>query len=876
MPYTVDEFASELKARYPDTYAQLSNEEAVQKAIAKKPEIQSQIIQEPTNKFTVSSFATELKNRYPDTYSRLSDEEAVQKAISKKPELKNVIEFDKPSLIEKGIRLAKKGLSKADQAIRSFVDENQPGQAQEIEDLKSKFKETFTPAPNEPNQVELAPKETKEPISFGVTRNFEKSSDVDATTSAAKNLEIPDQIPLPKQSDAEDPELANLENRFYQASDPEIKATTLASLPMDKGIELLKSVSEDEKIKVEEHLEKIAKDRNSGLNAFAIGLLNSTPIPTFFPDETKEHLREVQLDAPIMNTAGQITGTISQAMLGGTAVKSLLNKVPVLAKSPLVVNVLTRLGVSGAIAAEQNIGRKDFTEALKDVVQQSGGGALSIVPEIVFPAGVSQVIAQPLTDLIYDVASGKIRGEEIGSKDWWINEAVSLASSLGFAIKDATSGKSFKNEQDIYRKEIKDFLSKNKDAKIEFTMPKERDAKLTAMVRENIAQTQSPAKSNIIEPEQAEFQTETLPNGMEVTRNVRQPPTEADLKMTVAKEGESPYINKSGEEALNEPPIEQKPQLPAEDVQEPRDEALRANEAQEPSDTPQSKGDRGQDTWAYGETKPEIESALSETSPETFDNAIDQKVSDEIDRLNFQSEEMQKIDEQMGSKFQSVRESEKMASQRGSIWLPGEKKNAEISGGEQKVAETLEAGRFQSLNPVQKIKDSISGIANSIKQNFTKFEADVEKFPQYKDDKRTQSIPMRRNIFDLTAKYRHASLAPLYKAEGKKGLRRATDILLLRNLKLRGEKGQTLENNLTVKEVSKHLDWLEKTSSPEVMQSVEDIKTILRGIGEELVARNKLSAESLEEDYFPHKVLDYLPDFMRGSKTPMNRKFGEP
>lgn len=256
---------------------------------------------------------------------------------------------------------------------------------------------------------------------------------------------------------------------------------------------------------------------------------------------------------------------------------------------------------------------------------------------------------------------------------------------------------------------------------------------------------------------------------------------------------------------------------------------------------------------------------------------IASRVSDEIDRLNtivFKSGAMKNVESEMNIKLEKAKKEERIAAQRGWLKLSGEGKTP--PGGDAEVVKTLEAGRFESLNPAEKIAIGIKRFTNSIKKNFTKYEADVETFPQYRDDRRTQHNPMRRILFDTVSRYRHATVGTIYKNEGKKGLRRITDLLILRNLKLRGEKGQVLENNLNVKQVTKHLEWLENTSSPEVLAAAEDIKKILNGLGEELVSRGKLKAEVLEEDYFPHKVLEYLPDFMRGLKTPMNRKFGEP
>lgn len=271
------------------------------------------------------------------------------------------------------------------------------------------------------------------------------------------------EIPIPKLDS--NPEIAAIESRFYSIQDPRAKALELKSLPQNKGTELLNKLPEDQKKSVQIELGNLINEDRKG-NAFAMGLLQSTPIPTFLPEESKKELAETAKVAPLATAAGQITGTVGQAIVGSGAINKLLGKT-VIAKSPLLKTALTRFTTAGAIAAEQNIGRKDIKEAIGDVIQQSGGGLVSLIPEVVAPPGVAQLIAQPLGDLVYDAVSGKIRGQDVGSKNWWKNELITLASSAGFAIKDAASGKTFEVEQQAQRDELKNLFEKGKVKKIE-------------------------------------------------------------------------------------------------------------------------------------------------------------------------------------------------------------------------------------------------------------------------------------------------------------------------------------------------------------------------------------------------------------------------
>ena len=56
--------------------------------------------------------------------------------------------------------------------------------------------------------------------------------------------------------------------------------------------------------------------------------------------------------------------------------------------------------------------------------------------------------------IAYDAAVGKVRGEDVFSKNWWRDEALNLALSAGFAIKDVASGDVFRAEQSQMRKEL--------------------------------------------------------------------------------------------------------------------------------------------------------------------------------------------------------------------------------------------------------------------------------------------------------------------------------------------------------------------------------------------------------------------------------------
>ena len=688
------------------------------------------------------------------------------------------------------------------------------------------------------SQVQIEEK----PFSFGVTRGFEVETPSQETTTPV--TETPPQ----------DMTKPNLENRFSVKPEPAVPEQT-ATITDPLIEEKYKAVAESE-------------------SALTAGAKEAGLALTYGKSPVSKYRRE---EHPVASTIGTIAGAIAPVIAGGTGVTKSLTAIPKVATAvkaskgaEVAVNGIARMTTATVDFLARN-NEELFSDdpeirgnAKKNLAINLAASAASPLPETFLPKNLIQPFAQGATDLLVETIGQAVTGDNAFSKENLVNTIASTIAGTAFGFMDVKGPKhsSIKNIQKISKA-------------ANFEISKEREAQITKLIRKNLAETQTPAKSNIMEPEAPEFKTETLPSGMEVTRHVRQPPTESDLAATVDAEPQKPYINEY--ERTNKPQPQPGDIIPSR-LSESGTEALRPDEAQRPGNPPSGEGNRGEGTWTYGDTRPGIESTLAETSPETLGSKITQKASKEIDRLNviaFKSKGMRDVNAKMDAKLQNVKAAERKAAQRGFILLPGEGKPEPV-GGEEAVAQTLEAGRYESLNPAEKIKNSVGRFINTIKQNFTKYEADVEDFPQYRDDRRTQFDPMRRGLFDTIAKYRHASVSNLYKKEGKKGLRRATDILILRNLKLRGEKGQTLENNLTVDQVIKHLDWLEKTSSKEVLDAANDAKTLLKGAGQELVERGKLTAESLEEDYFPHKVLDYTPDFMKGLRTPMNRKFGEP
>jgi hypothetical protein len=251
---------------------------------------------------------------------------------------------------------------------------------------------------------------------------------------------------------------------------------------------------------------------NTLADIFSFGLTGLIPIP-----DREKQMRE---DAPIASTVGEVAGTLVGTVgMGGAAAKQLAGRIT----SPLARNLIARGGVAGLVTAASSVddlreGRKTVKETILDVAQNSAGGAVSIVPEVIAPAGVTQLLAQPLTDLIFDAATDKLRGFDVGSKEWWKREAVNLALSLGFAVRDVKNGAEFKAEQAAQREELGSWLN-----------GREVEIRPVGALAEELMKPTIPIKEQAQSDTPAEF-SPIKKGGIEVNVARRNPPTETQMQ----------------------------------------------------------------------------------------------------------------------------------------------------------------------------------------------------------------------------------------------------------------------------------------------------------------------------------------------------------
>lgn len=175
-----------------------------------------------------------------------------------------------------------------------------------------------------------------------------------------------------------------------------------------------------------------------------------------------EQIQEIKAKHPWISIPTEIAATIATLKPGANIIGKAFSKVPVLAKSKVLTDVATRMTTAGVSSATKQDWKRDFGESLANTIQSAGGGLVSVIPEIYAPPNAWQLILQPMTDAIWDVGAETIRGKDVFSKKWMVNELINLAPSAAFAIRDVASGETFKADQTTKKAEINNFINKAK------------------------------------------------------------------------------------------------------------------------------------------------------------------------------------------------------------------------------------------------------------------------------------------------------------------------------------------------------------------------------------------------------------------------------
>ncbi len=211
--------------------------------------------------------------------------------------------------------------------------------------------------------------------------------------------------------------------------------------------------------------------------ATALGALESLP---FTKKREGVDVDAIKKDFGKEKAIGEIGGTVLQAFAGAPVVLKSLKGI----NNPFLRSVTARAITSGGLTATKQDWKNNFTESFWNTVQAAGAGGISAIPElaqglkigaVAIPWQAVQLIGQPAVDLAYDATTDALRGKEVGTRDWWANEAVNIGMSLGFAMADVASGEEFRVTQKEMQKDAKGALekafnwAKNKEIKLETT-----------------------------------------------------------------------------------------------------------------------------------------------------------------------------------------------------------------------------------------------------------------------------------------------------------------------------------------------------------------------------------------------------------------------
>jgi hypothetical protein len=191
---------------------------------------------------------------------------------------------------------------------------------------------------------------------------------------------------------------------------------------------------------------------------------------------------------------------------------------------------------------------------------------------------------------------------------------------------------------------------------------------------------------------------------------------------------------------------------------------------------------------------------------------------------------------------------------------PKEAPAPEIEDPELKAALYAGRKRTRALKAFgQKIRDIGSHIAE-----FGAAEMDPQlkkSLPQFWDDYRTGALPVGMRAREKA----QMALGGLWGDLNKKQRDELMNLMGLNTFMQSLGEGLDIPRKLTLEVVQAELNRKMEKADPAVVEALNKYREFAMIVGEDLVARGKLAPEALKEFYFPHMVLDFLPEWWTGS-----------
>jgi|GEM_PF-7125159 len=190
-------------------------------------------------------------------------------------------------------------------------------------------------------------------------------------------------------------------------------------------------------------------------SAFVHAFGRTIPLSHLVVHETaaERYTRETNPAAAI---AGSVVGGVTTTLAGMPVAARAVSAMPKIGSSAIGKAAATRTGFSTVSSVARDTGNPNLTwqDMAANAAQAGITSVITIIPEVYARAGLTQLLAQPMSDIGADALFGMMRGQDLMSTEFLLATALSAGTSTGFAIRDVRSGAMFRANQAMQKAEI--------------------------------------------------------------------------------------------------------------------------------------------------------------------------------------------------------------------------------------------------------------------------------------------------------------------------------------------------------------------------------------------------------------------------------------
>ncbi len=250
------------------------------------------------------------------------------------------------------------------------------------------------------------------------------------------------------------------------------------AIPVD-----LSPKSDDFSTRAYEESKKVEKQNvPNPAEAFAMGIVKSTPAPLIMSKESKKAIEEKIAASPVAGAAGEITGTLGQMVGVGGAIGAGKKVAEALSyiKNPTLLRAIqgaVNMGTAGAVVTgAQQVdpvlqGKESIKDALLNTAESAAGNAIGVVPGVVMAKNALRLLADPAANILFQVGADAARGRSMTDKDAVKRYVVAGLLSAGGAIVDLHSGERF---DPATGKTVEQWSAERPDATLEVVQTSEK------------------------------------------------------------------------------------------------------------------------------------------------------------------------------------------------------------------------------------------------------------------------------------------------------------------------------------------------------------------------------------------------------------------